>query len=136
MPNYIPTSGRGTFKAKIALPKGAVKPLAVLSVSGYDFQANEVDTKALQYWADVSGTGDVEIPRVKAGVYRLTVYAEGEFNGSCRYAMQRAHFLVGIFGQYVQDNITVKTGTNSVVKATWTEESAGESIPLVRCAFR
>ena len=81
VPNYIPTSGRGTFKAQISLPKGAVKPLAVLSVSGYDFQANEVDTKALQYWANVDASGNVEIPRVKAGVYRLTVYAEGEYSG-------------------------------------------------------
>jgi rhamnogalacturonan endolyase len=50
----------------------------VLTVSGYDFQANEVDTKALQYWGDINSDGTVEIPRVKAGNYRLTVYADGE----------------------------------------------------------
>ncbi|QRW06593.1 rhamnogalacturonate lyase [Ceratobasidium sp. AG-Ba] len=111
VPNYVTTSGRGTFKAKIGLPKGAVKPLAVLSVSGYDFQANEVDTKALQYWADVKSDGSIVIPRVKAGTYRLTVYAEG------------------IFGQYIQDNISVKAGSsNPVVQAAWKEESAGEEI--------
>lgn len=33
---------------------------------------------------------------------------------------------LGIFGQYVQDNIEVKAGnSNSVAKATWVEESAG-----------
>ncbi|KAG8701655.1 hypothetical protein FRC09_005214 [Ceratobasidium sp. 395] len=111
VPNYVTTSGRGIFKAKITLPKGAIKPVAVLSVSGYDFQANEVDTKALQYWGDIKSDGTIEIPRVKAGTYRLTVYASG------------------IFGQYVQDNIVVKAGTtNPVVQATWKEESAGTEI--------
>ncbi|KAB5595921.1 Rhamnogalacturonate lyase [Ceratobasidium theobromae] len=111
VPNYVTTSGRGTFRAKIKLPNGAKKPLAVLSVSGYDFQANEIDTKALQYWGDIKSDGSIEIPRVKAGNYRLTVYADG------------------IFGQYVQDNIEVKAGnSNSVAKATWVEESAGKEL--------
>ncbi|CAE6450587.1 unnamed protein product [Rhizoctonia solani] len=111
VPNYVTTSGRGTFKAKVNLPKGAKKPIAVLSVSGYDFQANEVDTKAYQYWGDIQSDGSITIPRVKAGNYRLTVYADG------------------VFGQYVQDNITVKAGTaNAVVKVTWKEESAGKEL--------
>ncbi|KAG8758733.1 hypothetical protein FRC12_009931, partial [Ceratobasidium sp. 428] len=66
---------------------------------------------ALQYWGDIKSDGTIEIPRVKAGNYRLTVYASG------------------IFGQYVQDNIVVKAGTtNPVVQATWKEESAGTEI--------
>lgn len=82
VPNYVTTSGRGTFRAKIKLPNGAKKPLAVLSVSGYDFQANEIDTKALQYWGDIKSDGSIEIPRVKAGNYRLTVYADGELKST------------------------------------------------------
>ncbi|CAE6486760.1 unnamed protein product, partial [Rhizoctonia solani] len=111
VPNYVTTSGRGTFQAKINLPKGAKRPIAVLSVSGYDFQANEVDTKALQYWGDIKPDGAISIPRVKAGNYRLTVYADG------------------IFGQYIQDNVTVKAGiVNPAIKVTWKEESAGTEL--------
>ncbi|KAF8713266.1 polysaccharide lyase family 4, partial [Rhizoctonia solani] len=111
VPNYVTTSGRGTFQAKINLPKGAKRPIAVLSVSGYDFQANEVDTKALQYWGDIKSDGTISIPRVKAGNYRLTVYADG------------------IFGQYIQDNVTVKAGiVNPAISVTWKEESAGTEL--------
>lgn len=43
--------------------------------------------------------------------------------------------MIGIFGQFVQDNITVGTGTNSVVKATWKEESAGKLVLLICFTF-
>ncbi|KAG8681213.1 hypothetical protein FRC11_001418, partial [Ceratobasidium sp. 423] len=82
------------------------------SVSGYDFQDNEVDTKAYQYRGDIKSDGSIEIPRVKAGNYRLTAYADG------------------IFGQYTQDNITAKARIVDpvVVKANWKEESAGKEL--------
>lgn len=64
-------------------PKGATNAVAVLSVSGQDFQDNAVDTKAYQYWGEIdAATGKVEIPRVKAGTYRLTIYADGEHTPS------------------------------------------------------
>jgi rhamnogalacturonan endolyase len=47
---------------------------------------------------------------VKAGTYRLTVYADG------------------IFGQYEQDNIVVKAGATASATATWTAESAGTEL--------
>lgn len=109
VPNYIPSTGRGVFNAKISLPKGAIKPLAVLTVSGYDFQDNQFDTKAYQYWGDIVN-GTVSIPTVKAGVYRLTVYAEG------------------IFGQYTQDNITVVAGKTTTLSTKWTPESSGTEL--------
>jgi rhamnogalacturonan endolyase len=111
VPGYVPSSGRTTFKAKVNLPKGAVKPLAVLSVSGYDFQDNQVDTSAYQYWGDIDvKTGQVTIPTVKAGTYRLTVYAEG------------------IFGQYTQDNIKVVAGKVTSVNVNWQEEGCGTEL--------
>lgn len=111
VPNYVPSSGRTTFKAKISLPKGAIKPLAVLSASGVDFQDNQVDTKAYQYWGDIDvKSGSVSIPTVKVGTYRLTVYAEG------------------IFGQYVQDNIKITAGKTTTLSVKWTPESSGTEL--------
>jgi rhamnogalacturonan endolyase len=109
VPNYVPTSARGTFKAKIDLPKGAKNPVAVLAQSGVDFQDNVFDTKAYQYWMDIKN-GGVSIDRVKAGTYRLTVYAEG------------------IFGDYTQDDIVVPAQKTTWVRVKWTPESAGSEL--------
>ncbi|KAF2181108.1 polysaccharide lyase family 4 protein [Zopfia rhizophila CBS 207.26] len=111
VPNYLPTSGRGNFMAKIQLPKDASKPIAVLAQNGVDFQDNVLDTKAYQYWADVDvRSGEVSIPRVKAGTYRLTVYADG------------------VFGDYIQDSIEVLAGKSTSISATWKPESAGTEL--------
>lgn len=93
------------------LPKGASRPIAVLSAPGLDFQDNPWDIKAYQYWGDIDeGTGRIEIPMVKAGTYRLTIYADR------------------IFGQYVQDNITVSAGSSPLTEVRWEEESAGTEL--------
>jgi rhamnogalacturonan endolyase len=110
VPNLVPTSGRGTFKAQVSLPKGAKKTIAILTESGRNFQDNVFDAKAYQYWGDIPSNGEVTIPRVKAGKYRLTVYADG------------------IFGDYVQDNIFVTATKTTSVKAKWTAESAGTEL--------
>jgi rhamnogalacturonan endolyase len=111
VPNYVPSSGRATWNGHIDLPIGAVKPLAVLAQNGVDFQDNVLDTTAYQYWADIDpSTGDVSIPAVKAGTYRLTVYAEG------------------IFGQYTQDDVEVIAGEVHTTHARWREENAGTEI--------
>jgi rhamnogalacturonan endolyase len=71
-----------------------------------------IDTTAYQYWADVDGhSGNVEIDRIKAGTYRLTVYADG------------------IFGDFIQDNVVVRGGkmTDSRV-LHWTAESSGKEL--------
>jgi rhamnogalacturonan endolyase len=111
IPNYIPSSGRATFKAHIDLPEGAVKPVAVLAQNGVYFQDNVLDTTAYQYWGNIDpAIGDVEILRVKAGTYRLTVYAEG------------------IFGNYVKDDIEIVAGEVHSTHARWSEESAGTEL--------
>ncbi|KAF2016946.1 polysaccharide lyase family 4 protein [Aaosphaeria arxii CBS 175.79] len=110
VPNYVPTSGRGTLKGKINLPKGATDPIAVLAQSGVDFQDNVLDPKAYQYWANIDKAGKVSIPRVKAGKYRLTVYAHG------------------IFGDYVQDDILISEGKTTTIDAKWTPETAGTEL--------
>ncbi|KAH8819823.1 family 4 polysaccharide lyase [Xylogone sp. PMI_703] len=111
VPNYVPSSGRTTWKGHVDLPEGAIKPIAVLAQNGVDFQDNVLDTKAYQYWADIDPvTGDVEIPSVKAGTYRLTVYAEG------------------IFGWYTKDDVEVIAGEVHTTHARWREENAGTEI--------
>lgn len=77
VPNLVSSSQRGKFVAKVKLPEGAKRPIAILTESGLDFQDNVKDPKAYQYWADIDGDGQVTIPRVRAGTYRLTIYAEG-----------------------------------------------------------
>lgn len=54
--------------------------------------------------------GAVYIPHVKAGMYRLTIYAEG------------------VFGQYEQDDVEVKAGDGSgaAFVVDWKAESHGK----------
>lgn len=112
VPNYVSTANRGTFKVRVRLPEGAIRPLAVLSQNKADFQDNANDTSAYQYWADIdTNSGEVTISRVKGGTYRLTIYAEG------------------IFGEYVQDDVAVKAGaTNDLGTINWTPENAGYEV--------
>ncbi|KAH8655844.1 polysaccharide lyase family 4 protein [Xylariales sp. PMI_506] len=112
VPGYVPTSGRGTWKAKIQLPHGAENPLAILAQNGVDYQDNVLSTSDYQYWAHIdSATGEVEIDRVLAGTYRLTVYADG------------------IFGQYTQDDVVVVAGkTSDCGNVVWHAESAGTEL--------
>ncbi|KAI1430573.1 polysaccharide lyase family 4 protein [Xylaria sp. CBS 124048] len=110
VPNYVPTSARGTLKLQVGLPKTARNAIVVLAQNGCDFQDNVFDTNAYQYWTEVDDVGKATIERVKSGIYRLTVYADG------------------IFGDYVQDNIEITAGRVRTVKAQWVEESAGQEI--------
>ncbi|KAK7732985.1 hypothetical protein SLS57_000929 [Botryosphaeria dothidea] len=119
VPNYVPSAGRGTWRGSIALPASSnnrtaawSRPLAVLTASGVDFQDNAADTQAYQYWGDLdvaagAGVAHVEIPRIRAGTYRLTVLADG------------------LFGEYVQDGVVVRAGEVAETNATVVEESAG-----------
>ncbi|KAI1426184.1 rhamnogalacturonate lyase [Xylaria sp. FL1777] len=111
VPNYAPKSKRTTFKATIQLPGDATRPIAVLSENKQDFQLNVFNQSSLQYWADIDpSTGSVEIPMVKAGIYRLTVFADG------------------IFGWFIQDDVTVSTSAASPLDFTWEPESAGDEV--------
>ncbi|KAH7318416.1 galactose mutarotase-like domain-containing protein [Stachybotrys elegans] len=110
VPNYVPTSGRNTWKLHVDLPPNAKNPIAVLAQNGVDFQDNVLDTKAYQYWANVDSEGHASIPMVKFGTYRLTIYADG------------------IFGQYVKDNIEVSAGKPRTTHARWREETQGTEV--------
>ena len=112
VPNYVPTSGRERFRAHVDLPAGVKNPLLVLSQNKVDYQDNVLDTKAYQYWGKVDvATGDVDIPMVKAGTYRMTIYGDG------------------IFGNYIKDDVQVIVGDkHRVAHARWREETAGTEI--------
>ncbi|KAJ6589649.1 rhamnogalacturonan lyase [Mycena capillaripes] len=112
---YAPSAVRGSFTANVRLPHGAIDPMAVLSTNGVHFQDNAFDPTAYQYWGPITqvpGTqlGQISIPRVKAGLYRLTV------------------FTAGIFGDFVQDNVVVRAGKESQLSVVWTPESAGREL--------
>jgi rhamnogalacturonan endolyase len=108
VPNFVPSRGRTSFAGSVKLPKGAAKPIIVLSENGVDFQLNVFDTQARQYWAEIDSKGRFTIPRVVRGTYRVTVYADG------------------IFGWFVQDDVEVSR--DKQFKFTWKEESAGKEI--------
>lgn len=111
VPNYVPTSGRGSWKATVQVPEGGENPRAVLTASGYDFQDNSENSTAYQYWGAIDTEGAVKIDRVKAGTYRLTVYADQ------------------VFGDYVQDGLVVDAGeTTDSGSVTWVAESAGREL--------
>ncbi|KAI1102276.1 polysaccharide lyase family 4 protein [Jackrogersella minutella] len=110
VPNYVTSKERTTWNLQVDLPETAKNPIAVLAQNGVDFQDNVLDTKAYQYWAEIDEGGHASIPRVKAGTYRLTIYADG------------------IFGQYIQDDVNVSTGKVVTTQVKWAEESQGEEI--------
>ncbi|KAI1762927.1 polysaccharide lyase family 4 protein [Hypoxylon sp. FL1150] len=110
VPNFVPSSQRGTWQLQVDLPMDAKNPIAVLAQNGVDFQDNVFDTDAYQYWAEIDKSGNASVPRVKAGTYRLTIYADGTF------------------GQYIQDDIVVQAGEAASTQVKWEEESAGEEI--------
>jgi rhamnogalacturonan endolyase len=63
-----------------------------------------------QYWGEIDRSGSFTISSVKAGTYRLTVYADG------------------IFGQCTQDGIEIKAGETQTTTITWTDEAAGTGL--------
>ncbi|KAJ5786014.1 Glycoside hydrolase-type carbohydrate-binding [Penicillium pulvis] len=107
---YAPSSQRGSVKGTVKLPKGATRPIAILTVDGQYFQDNSVVPSSYQYWTDINKDGSFSIDRVKEGKYRLTVYAEG------------------IFGDLVRDGIVIRAGKQTSVRDTWEQESAGTEI--------
>lgn len=108
VPNYVTTANRGALDLQVDLPPSAERPIAVLATNGVWFQDNVFDTDAYQYWAEIDAQGRATIPRVKAGTYRLTIYADG------------------VFGQYEQDDVEISAGGAARrVEVQWEEESAG-----------
>ncbi|CAG8133684.1 unnamed protein product [Penicillium olsonii] len=107
---YAPSSKRGSVKGTVKLPKGATRPIAILSVDGQYFQDNSAVPSSYQYWTDINQDGTFTIDRVKEGKYRLTVYAEG------------------IFGDYVQDGVKIQAGKQTTIHKTWKQESAGTEV--------
>ncbi|RYP17000.1 hypothetical protein DL767_010094 [Monosporascus sp. MG133] len=110
VPNYVTGSERGILKLQVELPDNAKNAIAVLAENGLDFQDNVYDPKVYQYWTEIDESGNARIPRVKAGTYRLTIYADD------------------IFGQYIQDDVEVAAGKEQVMQVQWSEEREGDEI--------
>lgn len=95
-------------------------------MSGHGHQDNSVDTTAYQYWANITD-GSVEIPRVKAGKYRLTVFADGVFFLPSPRSLCNSD-LLGVFGDYVEDDIEIQAGQTQSVSVEWQAEGAGKEL--------
>ncbi|KAI8995606.1 galactose mutarotase-like protein [Trametes punicea] len=109
---YVPSWGRGSFSADVQVPREATDVVAILSAIGVHFQDSAANPVAYQYFVTNVRDGTINIDRVKAGTYRLTVTGSGQ----C------------IFGDYVQDNIVIKPGKQTRVRVTWVPESAGTEL--------
>ncbi|KAI0071969.1 galactose mutarotase-like protein [Panus rudis PR-1116 ss-1] len=110
VPGYVTSARRGKFQARVVLPKGATKAVAVLSANGVHFQDSAAVPGAYQYWANIDN-GLVSLDRVKEGSYRLTIFANG------------------IFGDYTQDNIEIRAGrTTSLNSVVWNAETHADDI--------
>jgi rhamnogalacturonan endolyase len=107
---YVPSGQRGSVRGTVKLPKGAVRPIAILTANGVYHQDNSAVADAYQYWVDIGSDGSFTLDRVKEGKYRLTIYAEG------------------IFGDFIRDGIVVRAGKSTTVRDTWEEESAGTEV--------
>ena len=81
---------------------------------------------AKQYWTNVSSDGRVTIPRVQAGTYRVTLYAEGNFILS-KAKQLYLYLRVGIFGQFEQDEVVVSAGDGdgAEFRINWEAECHG-----------
>ncbi|KAI0778161.1 galactose mutarotase-like protein [Trametes elegans] len=110
VPGYAPTSSRGSFSVTVRVPEGAKNVVAILSANGVHFQDSAADPTAYQYWVTDVQDGVINIDRVKAGTYRLTVAASG------------------IFGDYVQDDVEIKAREKTSLEVNWTPESAGQEL--------
>lgn len=113
VPNYVTSDKRTTWSAIVEVPSQAKRPIAVLSENGHDFQDNVQRQGSMQYWGEIDkNTGTVEIPRVREGTYRLTVYADD------------------VFGWFIEDDVEVQLSTNTSTpkRYHWQEESAGTEI--------
>lgn len=77
IPGFVAPSNRSTFSLSISVPESAEDAVAVLSADGWEFQSSVLDQSAFQYWGEIDTSGHVKIPNVRAGTYRLTVYAKG-----------------------------------------------------------
>ncbi|KAJ5167558.1 CAZyme family PL4 [Penicillium canariense] len=107
---YAPSGQRGSVRGKVKLPKGAARPIAILTANGVYFQDNSAVSDSYQYWIDIESDGSFTMGHVKAGKYRLTIYAEG------------------IFGDFIRDDIVVHAGKQTIFRDTWEEESFGTEI--------
>jgi hypothetical protein len=94
---YTPSTGRGTVSIQMNGVTGQPHTAwAVLSDPNTNIQYS---SQGMQYWADISGSGAATFTGVVPGTYRLSVYVLGQW------------------GEYRQDGITVTANSPTTVPA-------------------
>ncbi|MDR3745766.1 MAG: choice-of-anchor D domain-containing protein [Acidobacteriaceae bacterium] len=98
---YTPSSGRGTLQATIASTGWSSSPtnnVVMLTDNNTYFQES---SNGYQYWGYADANGNVTIPNVVPGTYRLSSY------------------ILGQWGLYHQDNVVIGSGTTTLTGLTF-----------------
>ena len=77
--------------------------------------------------------GNIDLRRVREGTYRLTVYAKGEVGSA---VISRSVLLnspnpcrsLGVFGEFIQDNVVIRAGRVTTIRNAWKQDSAGREL--------
>lgn len=125
---YAPSSTRGAVSATVRLPSGTSDATFVLSANGYHFQDSALDPSAYQYWGTLDAEGNIALDRIKAGTYRVTVYAKGDQHLLISNVNVSLISVTGIFGDFVQDDVVVNASKTTHLDLKWTAESAGREL--------
>lgn len=110
VPGWAPTTQRATVSGKVAVA-GATSmagAVAVLSDNRLEFDRTVLGH---QYWGNLNADGSFQLPNVRPGRYRLTVYQPR------------------VWGEFVRDDVVVTAGQAlRLPDAAWTPRSNGRTL--------
>jgi rhamnogalacturonan endolyase len=112
---YPPSSKRGTLTGKITF-KDSLKPTvssagAWVGLSQPKPGGNwQNESNHYQYWAKADASGSFSIPHIRSGTYILSAFNNGAI------------------GEFTQNNVTIKSGSNRIDDMTWNIPRHGKSI--------
>jgi hypothetical protein len=109
---YTPRPGRGTLQATIASTdwsSTSTNNVVVLSDNLTDMQSS---ANGFQYWGYADSNGNVTIPNVEPGTYRLSSY------------------ILGQWGTFHQDNVTIGTSAKSLAGLTFQPRNFSSQPPV------
>jgi hypothetical protein len=109
---YVPRPSRGTLQAKIASPvwsASAADNMVMLTDNSTYFQES---ANNYQYWGYADASGNVTIPNVMPGTYRLTSYIDGQW------------------GLFHQDNVVITGDQTTTVTAAFAPRNFSTQPPI------
>jgi rhamnogalacturonan endolyase len=113
LPGWVTTARRATVTGKVTLADGAgvSSMTGAVAVLGDNKQEFHRTVLGYQYWVNLGQDGSFQLPNVRPGTYRLTVYKPG------------------VWGEYVRDDVVVAAGQPlQLGTATWAPLANGRTI--------